>query len=135
MGGYLRQKWDEFTQDVPGRRFQDRYERLQRDQGRRGWLVRLVEMLIGLVLVAIGLVLMFMPGPAILFFIVGGGFLAARSHAIARLLDASELAIWRSFRWLKSRWDRASTLSKGGAVVLAISGMGAAGHLVFRVWS
>jgi len=42
---------------------------------------------------AIGVVLVFIPGPAILFFLIAGGLFAMQSLWVARALDWSELRI------------------------------------------
>ncbi|HEX2878358.1 MAG TPA: hypothetical protein VHO25_02360, partial [Polyangiaceae bacterium] len=54
---------------------------------------RVLQLLLIPVLMAIGLVLTVIPGPAILFFLFAAALLAAHSLGVARTLDRAELAV------------------------------------------
>jgi hypothetical protein len=87
----MREQWREFKHWPPGQRFVLFHEaqRTRLSKWQRALL------LIGtLVSLAVGVVLVFMPGPAVVFFGLAAALLAAQSVWIARRLDAFE-------RWLR----------------------------------
>ena len=95
-------RWRQLRESEPGRRFAEWHERRRRTRGERGLVARVVPVLVALVLLAIGAVLVFIPGPAVLFFAVGGMVLAGESRRVARALDRGELWVRR----LAGRWRR-----------------------------
>src|SRR5436309_1884937 len=88
-------QWRELANSQPGRRFQDRYDRRQRLG--HGPLAKLVSMFLGLVIVLVGIVLLFIPGPGTLFLVMGAGLIAEESLITARMLDWLEVKVRR---WL-----------------------------------
>jgi fatty acid desaturase len=93
----LRKRWDEFRSAEPGMRFQ----RFHDEQGRRRsppW-IRALYIAMAAVSFVVGVVLAFIPGPAVVFFALTAALLAAQSEWIARRLDAAEL-------WLRRRLHR-----------------------------
>jgi Flp pilus assembly protein TadB len=95
-------KWKDGLHELanarPGERFMQLFERQQ--ERKTAWLTWLY-MLCALACAAIGVVLVFIPGPAFVFFILAGGLLASQSRWMARRLDRGELAIralWRRVR-------------------------------------
>ncbi len=109
----------------PGQRFQDRYRRNQRSKASRGILPRLIRLLGAAVALAIGAVLAFIPGPAVLFFLLAGALLASDSLMIARALDWTEVRARRVGRWAQRIWrglptyGRAALLLAGGCLSVA----------------
>jgi hypothetical protein len=89
---HFREHWRELRRGRPGRRFQARYERA-RQQKRARAAERIVLALIAVVFLAIGIVLVFIPGPAIPFFFLAGGLLATESLWVARFMDWSEVKL------------------------------------------
>jgi hypothetical protein len=77
----------------PGRRFQERYRRMQEAKG--GAWKRCALVCAGVVLVLVGLFFMAVPGPGIPIFAVGLALIAQESQAMARLLDRAELRLRR----------------------------------------
>jgi hypothetical protein len=64
---------------------------------RTGW-ARALTILLVLVCVAIGIVLAFIPGPAVVFFALAVALASTQSHWLAHKLDRAELylrAVWR----------------------------------------
>lgn len=101
----LKRSLDQLKHDEPGRRFRNRYERTRRDGGPGFWgRVGLYAM--SLLCIAIGIVLVFIPGPAVLFFFIAGGLLAAESRVIARWMDTLELLARGVWNALRRRWHR-----------------------------
>jgi hypothetical protein len=90
----------------PGRRFQDHYYRSAETKQTQGRARRLLNLVLAVVALAIAVVLMVFPGPAVPFFVIAGILLAAESLLIARLMDWLEVKARAASAWLKRRWDR-----------------------------
>ena len=74
----------------------------RRQQARPRVLHTAVVIGIGLVLVAVGIVLLFLPGPGLLVAAIGLGFIAEESLLVARWLDRVDLCLTRAY----ARWKR-----------------------------
>lgn len=95
---------------------------------------RLGQPVAAIILLAIGVVLTFIPGPAIVFFFAGAGLLAGESRVLARWLDWSELKLRKSFHWLKRWWKQASRIAKSAVTFLGscvVSGLLFGAYKVF----
>lgn len=104
MAMQLREHWRDLQQGRPGHRFQDRYQRARKTNRKTGMVQRIAIVVAALLCIAIGVVLSVIPGPAIPFFLLGGGLLAAESLAIARLMDWIELRVRDVWHWAVRRW-------------------------------
>lgn len=122
----IKQTWQRFRAGKPGRRFQQEYRR--HGTGRTA-IQKLLPIVGGLVLMAVGFLLLFIPGPGLIFLFVGGFLIAQQSLVAARMLDWGEICL----RWLLHRsvraWRRSSMTLKvvlvaGAAVVLGATGLG-----------
>lgn len=133
MGGKLRQKWREFRAGKPGRRFQERFERNQQARHNKRFHVRALWTALAICLFLIGVVLVFIPGPAVLFFAVSGAILAERSRSMARLLDRTEMMARRVYAWAVAWWKRAPGLARSGVIGLGTLGLGLAGYLAYGI--
>ncbi|MDO8545217.1 MAG: hypothetical protein Q7S40_32655 [Opitutaceae bacterium] len=102
----FREHWRELERGRPGRRFQDRYDRLRHREGRRGLGSRIVFIAIAVVAFAIGIVLAVIPGPAIPFFVIAGGALAVVSRPMAKAMDWLEVQVRKVWRWGMQRWRK-----------------------------
>ena len=129
MAASLISEWKTLKRGRPGHRFEDRYVALRLSNFRRTLIGRIARLVLAVAALAVGIVLMFIPGPAILFFLLAGGLLAAESRGVARGLDWSEVRIRRIAKWVLIRWRKLPLAGKivVGAVVLAV---GAAGSFV-----
>ena len=90
-----RHMWTELRRGPTGRRFR----RFHRDHAhrRKGW-ARYLTCFAALLSFAVGVVLVFIPGPAVVFFALTCALLATQSLWMARWLDRSEMrlrAVWR----------------------------------------
>jgi hypothetical protein len=125
----LKSEWRTLRCGPPGRRFQEHYDASHGTANRRTIVGRVVRMFIAIASIAIGVVLMFIPGPAILFFLIAGGLLAAESRYVARGLDCSEVQLRRFAHWLIVRWRRMPLSGKVFAGIAFVA-VGASGLLV-----
>jgi hypothetical protein len=89
----LKSKWREVKALPTGKRFQTVHEQ---QQSGPAW-VRPLLIVGTLISVAIGVVLAFIPGPAVVFFALAGALAACVSAPIARALDRAEVV---GRRWL-----------------------------------
>ncbi len=91
-------------------------------------------MIVRLVLAAlstiVGFVLVFIPGPAVLFFFIAGALLATDWLPVARLLDWGEVHARRIWQWVHRIWKK---LSPAARVALMVTGgvLGAAASFGF----
>ncbi len=107
----VKQEWQSFKRDKPGRRFQNRYRRQQaREQGWRDPR-RLFFVVGGLVIAIVSLVLGMLPGPGTLTFFLGLAMIAGEFYPVARLLDWAEVRARKLARWVGGIW-RSSTAGK-----------------------
>ena len=88
--------WDRFVHARPGRRFQERYLRKQRAKG-SAWK-RCAVVCGGVVLAAVGIFFMAVPGPGIPILAIGLALVAQESAAMARLLDRTEVRLRRLWK-------------------------------------
>jgi len=116
----FRAYWRELRRGEPGKRFEARYERSRREEKKKGKAGRILFILAAVVLLAIGAFLAVFPGPALPFFILGGGLLAAESRPVARFMDGCEVRLRKLFAWAKRHWRRLPT-----AVRVILIGCGA----------
>jgi hypothetical protein len=112
-----------------GRRFETFYEWEHRQNRRRSSFRVPLMWMAAVVSAAVGVVLAFVPGPAVLFFALAGAIAATQSRLAARALDWTELkgraAAHAALLW----WRHSSQLEKvaaiGGLAILVL-GIGAA---------
>lgn len=130
-----RQEWQLFKESEPGRRFQDRYRRRRSDRGDRVDTGTLVNIGIGIALVAAGALMVVFPGPGWLTFVLGVGFFAGEFRPIAHFMDRSELRLTELGRWAWRFWANSSFTARVFivAAVLLITAALAFGayHLLF----
>jgi hypothetical protein len=121
MQFHFRQHWRELRRGRPGRRFQDRYERSRREENRTGALKRIALITVAIALLAVGLVLTVIPGPAFVFFILAGALLAGESRIIAKFMDWCEVRARRIIGWAKRLWGRIPGVARV-AVIMVVAG-------------
>ena len=78
--------WHEFRDAPPGTRFRRHHERVQH----KSVAARAVYVVIGIVLVAAGIVMLFIPGPGILAMLFGIALIGGVSARIAERMDHAE---------------------------------------------
>lgn len=89
--------------DQPGHRFRNHYRRSAKDGGPSPW-ERVLFFGGALLSFGVGVVLIFIPGPAFVFFIISGALLASQLRPVAMLMDKSELAVRSAWAALAKKW-------------------------------
>ncbi len=128
----LRHYWKSLKQGRPGHRFQAHYAESQRQERGRGTCGRLALIAAAVVCFAIGVVLVFIPGPAFVFFFLGGGLLASESKFVARIMDWSEVKGRKLAHWGAATWRRLGPIARAGVLVAAAAAGAAATFVTFR---
>ena len=91
----LKKDWRALASSPPGQRFQHRYEKKQRQGRSRG---RTLKLFLAVLLIAVGIVLLVVPGPGSVLIVLGAALLAEESSRVARGLDWTEMRIRRLLR-------------------------------------
>ncbi len=112
----------------PGRRFRDRYHRQQRSGQSHGPGPRVARIILAVLAAAIGVVLIFIPGPAVVFFLFAGALLATDWLPVARLLDWGETHARRIGTRVRRLWEK---LSWAGRVAVVAAGAGLSAAVSF----
>ena len=126
MAGHLaelRLEWHRFRHDRPGERFRNHNERAQKKSKQHA----AVTIALGVLLLAGGVVLLFMPGPGTPLIIFGVALVAAHSKKMSRALDRAEPKVRERGHRLERHWKALPTLQKAavitGGILLATAGM------------
>ncbi|MGA9334173.1 MAG: PGPGW domain-containing protein [Rudaea sp.] len=99
MFANFRRHMHDFMSARSGTRFRAHH---RRHQARPRVMHTIVAVGIGLVLVAVGFVLLFLPGPGLLVAAIGLAFIAEESPLVARWLDRADFCLTRAYsRWRK----------------------------------
>lgn len=93
----------QMKRDPVGRRFRNEHKRARNSGATSGW-AKVFCLGLALVCCAIGVVLIFIPGPAFVFFILAGALVASQWWAAARVLDKAEVKTWTLWGWLREKW-------------------------------
>lgn len=131
---HLRESWRELKRGRPGHRFQERYRRARCKREQCGPGQRIVMLVAGLIALIIGLVLCVFPGPAVPFFFISGGLLAAESRPIARFMDWSEVMCRRILAWGKRQWRRMPVFGRVGVLIAGACCSAGTMYLSYRIF-
>lgn len=93
----------QMKRDPAGKRFRNEYRRASDSGATNGW-AKVVCIALAAVCVAIGVVLIFIPGPAFVFFIFAGALLASQWWSAARALDKAEVKTRSLWGRLREKW-------------------------------
>lgn len=115
----LMAEWQGLRRGRPGRRFREQYESARQSKKRTTVIGRVVRIGSAVIAFAVGVVLMFIPGPAVLFFLIAGALLATESRALAISLDRLEVGIRVIATAGCRRWRR---LGLGGRIIVLVGG-------------
>lgn len=135
MTNPLKKQWPSLKRGKPGHRFKSRYDagqKAKKDASFGFKLLRLLRIFIALAAVAVGVVLVFIPGPAVLFFLLAGSLLAAESLTIARFLDLTEVKLRAFWSGCQRLWRRLHLAGKIAITGLAAAGAGGCAYVAYR---
>ena len=99
----LAAEWQRLKRSPPGERFEAFNERQQR---RARGPIKALYLAGAVVSLAVAVVLVFIPGPAFVFFILAGALLAAQSRWVARRLDRLEVTGRETAIRIRAWWRR-----------------------------
>jgi len=102
----LKEHWSAFKRLEPGKRFQTHYRQHRQSEAGKSPVRRVLYVMAGVLAFVVGVILVFIPGPAILFFLIAGGLFATQSLFVARALDWSELRTRAAVKALRKRFSR-----------------------------
>ena len=88
--------WQRFKADPPGQRFQQQFKR--RHAVARTLLQKALVVGGGVLLTGVGIFLFFLPGPGVLFVLLGAVLIAQQSVTVARGLDWTEIRLRQAAR-------------------------------------
>src|SRR5687768_137172 len=126
----FKQTWRRLKAANPGQRFQQEFRR--RHGAGRSPIQKVLLIVGGLLLMAAGFLLLFIPGPGLVFLFVGGFLIAQQSLVAARGLDWSETRLRKLLAWSLRAWRRSSIPLKLLFVVVAVVVLGAVGLGAFK---
>ena len=111
--GEVKQEWKHFKHDPPGERFRNHRDRMK-DKPKRHSAIAIG---FGVLLLAGGVVLLFMPGPGLLFIVFGLALVGSHSKRLSELMDRSEPRLRRLGRRTKHRWQALPGRAKLGVII------------------
>ncbi|MGV3662307.1 MAG: PGPGW domain-containing protein [Prosthecobacter sp.] len=104
MFAHAHKDWEAFKASPPGRRFQDVHKRREKEGGKSSTVRRMLLLGLGLVLTAVGMFFLFVPGPGTITMFIGIALIARQSLLVARCVDRLEVLLRPSYLWLRRRW-------------------------------
>jgi hypothetical protein len=113
-----KEEWRRFKREEPGKRFIAHYQRAQKNKSAAKTALRIA---VGILLLAGGVFLWFVPGPGWLFVFFGLAMFAGESRALASFLDKVELRLRAWFVWAKRFWRRAHAGVKAAIAGVALT--------------
>jgi sterol desaturase/sphingolipid hydroxylase (fatty acid hydroxylase superfamily) len=129
--GRTKRSWLHFTRSKPGDRFQVRYYR--RKQSGPGQLSRIINVVVGSILVIFSAFFGWAPGPGTLTFVIGLAMIGGEFLTIARFLDWSEVWLRKLAHLVGVVW-RSSTIGKALIVLVALALVIAFGYVIYSVF-
>ena len=129
--GWIREHWHQFKASKPGYRFQHRYYRgRQSGPGRFGFR-RILNIVVGSVLVIVSAFFGWAPGPGIVTFLIGLGLIAGELLFVARFLDWAEVKMRKLAHPVIDVWKRSSPVVKALIVLAILASVAALGYGVY----
>lgn len=126
----IKRSWERFKADSPGNRFQQQFKRGQRVS--RTPLQKALVVGSGVLFTGIGIVLFFVPGPGVLFVLLGAVLIAQWSLRLARALDWTEIRVRKLLARSSGVWRQFSAAVKIFLVGLAVIAAAAVGFGAFK---
>jgi hypothetical protein len=101
----MKRRWRSFARAEPGQRFMEHYRRAQQQSS---IAIRVLKVGLGVALTAVGVLLLVLPGPGLLFGVFGMAMFAGESRLLAGFLDRAELFLRDRLRRLRLWWRAVS---------------------------
>lgn len=120
----MKEEWHLFKEDEPGQRFSNHRERMNK----RSKALNVAGLVLGIALLAAGVVFCFLPGPGTVLIVFGLALVGARWARMARLMDRTEPKLRHFFHRGKRRWHAMSGKAKL-SVMLGLAAIAAAACL------
>jgi uncharacterized protein (TIGR02611 family) len=98
----IRTRWRKVKKSPPGKRFQERYFRLQQKPNRKSVYRKVFNIILGVATIFLGIIFWFIPGPGWVIIFIGATLLSGESLILARALDWLEVNIRKLYAKLKS---------------------------------
>jgi hypothetical protein len=130
----FKKQWHALKESRPGCRFQDRYQRHQQSRLGRSKFGKVLFFGGGPLLMLVGILLLFIPGPGLVFLFVGAGMLASESLVTARFLDRVEIQLRRLNQKGKALWENTPGGVKALVVAVLAGGIVAAAYVGYRLF-
>ena len=127
----IKRGWQRFKADPPGQRFQQQFKR--RHAVARTLLQKALVVGGGVLLTGVGIFLFFLPGPGVLFVLLGAVLIAQQSVTVARGLDWTEIRLRKLLAQSPGAWRRFSAALKILLVGLAVVAAAAVGFGAFKL--
>ena len=126
----LKKTWHMLREAEPGKRFQQYNEHHQ--ASRRSNASKVLSVVIGVVIVAVGIVALPAPGPGTLVIAIGAALIARESRVVAKALDWLELRIRAVVKRAVGVWKAASPPAR---IALGAVGVGLLGVAVYFAYT
>jgi hypothetical protein len=97
----IRREWNALRDDPPGERFRNHHRRMRDPACAR---LRVAALVVGPILAAAGVIMLFIPGPGLLFILAGAALLCGQSERLAGWLDHAEPRLRRALAGARRRW-------------------------------
>jgi hypothetical protein len=123
----VKHEWHCFRDDEPGHRFQNHRERMKHRSRKHS----VMAVALGVVLLASGVVLLFIPGPGLLLIVFGLALIASHSTRLSALLDRTEPRLRAAGHAIKQRWQAMPGRAKL-SVLIAIAAV--TGAVMLAMW-
>jgi hypothetical protein len=125
----LSRTWQAFKRAKPGERF--RNAQRNRRRTRKSKWSSVVSIIVGIVVIAIGLVATLTPGPGGLVVVLGAALISRESAVVAKAMDKVEVALRVAGRWCQRFWKRAHWTVK---VLLVLVGTAVLAAACYGAW-
>lgn len=129
----LKRQFHQLQRGRPGRRFQARYESAKKSRHGHNTTGRIVRLVLGFAALAVGLILMVIPGPGLPFVFIGGGLLATESLWVARAMDWLEVHFRKIWNWAHGHWEKLPLWGKVVVGTVIVGGGAASAFLFYRL--
>jgi uncharacterized membrane protein YbaN (DUF454 family) len=109
----VKQEWHHFRDDPPGERFRNHRDRMKQ----RSRTHAAAAIALGVLFLMVGVVLLFIPGPGLLFIVFGLALIASHSKRLSDVLDRTEPKLRRAGHRTKAHWQALPGRAKFGVII------------------